>query len=33
LTLPAGSNLKEVEKEMEGHILDEAQLIGLYQRK
>jgi Raf kinase inhibitor-like YbhB/YbcL family protein len=33
LNLPTGSNLKEVEKEMEGHILDKAQLIGLYQKK
>lgn len=33
LDLPEGSKLKEVEKEMEGHILDQAQLIGPYQRK
>jgi hypothetical protein len=33
LNLPEGSSLKEVEKEMEGHILDQAQLVGLYQRK
>jgi Raf kinase inhibitor-like YbhB/YbcL family protein len=33
LDLPAGSSLKEIEKAMEGHILDQAQLIGLYQRR
>jgi Raf kinase inhibitor-like YbhB/YbcL family protein len=33
LNLPKGSSLKEVEKEMEVHILDQAQLIGLYQKK
>jgi phosphatidylethanolamine-binding protein (PEBP) family uncharacterized protein len=33
LDLPEGSGLKEVEKEMKGHIVDQAQLIGLYQRK
>lgn len=33
LDLPAGSKLKDVEREMAGHILDQAQLIGLYQRK
>jgi len=33
LNLTSGSSLKEVEKEMEGHILDQAQLIGLYQKK
>ena len=31
--LPPGSTLKEVEKEMEGHILDQAQLVGLYQKR
>ena len=33
LELAAGSNLKEVEEAIRGHILDEAQLVGLYQRK
>jgi Raf kinase inhibitor-like YbhB/YbcL family protein len=33
LDLPEGSSLKEVEEVMKGHILDQAQLIGLYQRK
>jgi len=33
LDLPSGSKLKEVEKEMEGRILDQSQLIGLYKRK
>jgi Raf kinase inhibitor-like YbhB/YbcL family protein len=33
LDLPPGSNLKEVEKAMDGHILDQDQLVGLYQRK
>jgi len=33
LDLSSGSKLKEVEKEMEGHILDQAQLVGLYKRK
>jgi Raf kinase inhibitor-like YbhB/YbcL family protein len=33
LDLPIGSKLKEVEEAMKGHILDQAQLIGLYQRK
>lgn len=33
LDLKAGAKLKEVEKAMEGHILDKAELIGIYQRK
>jgi len=33
LNLPEGSSLKEVEEVMKGHILDQAQLIGFYQRK
>lgn len=33
LNLKSGASLKEVEKEMEGSVLDESQLIGLYQRK
>lgn len=33
LDLPRGSKLSEVKKAMENHILDQAQLIGLYQRK
>lgn len=33
LDLEAGSDLKKVDKEMKDHILGEAQLIGLYQRK
>jgi len=33
LDLPSGSRLKEVEGAIKGHILDQAQLIGLYQRK
>ena len=33
LSLSPTSGKKEVEKAMEGHILDFAQLIGLYQRK
>jgi Raf kinase inhibitor-like YbhB/YbcL family protein len=33
LNLEPGANLKIVEKEMQGHILDQAQLIGLYKRK
>jgi len=33
LNLPVGSKLKEVEKAMQGHILGESQLVGLYQRK
>jgi len=32
LNLPAGSDLKEVEKEMKGHILDQTELIGFYQK-
>jgi len=33
LNLEPGSSLKAVEKEMKGHILDQAQLIGLYKKK
>lgn len=33
LDLLAGSSKKEIEKAMEGHILDKAELIGLYSRK
>lgn len=33
LDLASGSKLKEVESAMKNHILDQAQLIGLYQRK
>lgn len=33
LDLPSGSNLDEVKEAMKGHILDQAQLIGLYQKK
>jgi len=33
LNLPEGSAKKEVEKAMENHILDKAEIIGLYARK
>ena len=33
LDLPAGSSKKDVEKAMEGHVLDSAELIGKYQRR
>lgn len=33
LNLPEGSTKLQVEKAMEGHILEQAELIGLYQRK
>lgn len=33
LELPASGTVGELEEAMSGHILDEAQLIGLYQRK
>lgn len=33
LDLVAGSKLKEIEEAMKGHILDQAELLGLYQRK
>ena len=32
LHLPAGSTKKEVEKAMEGHILVQSQLVGLYEK-
>jgi len=32
LELPSGARKQELEKAMEGHILDQAELIGLYQR-
>lgn len=32
LNLPAGSNKKQLEDSMKGHILGHAELIGLYQR-
>ncbi len=31
LNLPEGSNKKDVEKEMQGHIIDQTQIIGIYQ--
>ncbi|MDI6778257.1 MAG: YbhB/YbcL family Raf kinase inhibitor-like protein [Patescibacteria group bacterium] len=33
LDLPSSSKREDVEKAMEGHILDQAELIGLYQRQ
>ncbi|KPJ54869.1 hypothetical protein AMJ47_02235 [Parcubacteria bacterium DG_72] len=33
LDLPEGSTKQEVEEAMQGHILDEAELIGLYKRE
>jgi Raf kinase inhibitor-like YbhB/YbcL family protein len=33
LNLPANSDIKSLEKAMQGHILDSAEIIGLYQRK
>jgi len=33
LSLPEGSIKKEVEKAMEGKIIDKAELVGLYERK
>ncbi|MDP2705834.1 MAG: YbhB/YbcL family Raf kinase inhibitor-like protein [bacterium] len=33
LELPAGSNKKEVEEAMIGHVLEQASLVGMYQRK
>jgi len=33
LTLAEGATKQEVEKAMEGHVLDQTTLIGLYQRK
>lgn len=33
LALTQGAKLRDVEKMMRGHILDQAQLVGLYQRK
>ncbi|MBA3721156.1 MAG: YbhB/YbcL family Raf kinase inhibitor-like protein [Parachlamydiaceae bacterium] len=32
LTLPEGSSKKDVEKGMKGHIIEEAELVGTYQR-
>jgi len=32
LNIPSGSTKKEIEKAMQGHILEEAQLIGLYEK-
>jgi len=32
LDLPEGSIKSEIEKEMEGHILDETKIVGLYER-
>ena len=33
LALPAGSSLKQVQAAIQGYILDEAEIVGLYQRK
>jgi phosphatidylethanolamine-binding protein (PEBP) family uncharacterized protein len=33
LNLISSATVKDIEKEMHGHILDKAQLIGLYKRK
>lgn len=33
LEIPEGSERKEIEKAMEGHILDSAQIVGLYSKK
>lgn len=33
LSLPAGSGKREVEQEMQGHILAQAELVGLYARR
>lgn len=33
LSLPEGSGKKEVEQALKGHILEQAELVGLYQRK
>ena len=33
LSLPAGADKKTLEKAMQGHILDQTELIGLYQKK
>lgn len=33
LTLPEGSTKPEIEKAMEGHIIDQAELVGLYNRQ
>lgn len=33
LNLPAGSERKDVEKAMEGHVLDKTEIIGLYKRQ
>lgn len=33
LNLKKGASLKELEKEMENHILERAELVGLYKRK
>lgn len=33
LELPTGSTKKDVEKAMEGHIMDQCELVGLYEKK
>ena len=33
LTLPAGSKKADLERALKGHILDQAELVGVYERK
>lgn len=33
LTLPAGSKKADLERALKGHILDQAELVGVYGRK